>query len=193
MLSDTQIVAQTAASVNPPATTQADIIRVLGAFCLITLDNGDEAFYVHGQWVTGADGASNEPTIGDLARRMARAAGQSLRCVDLPVPDDKEWCWSDVVEALVRAAGTREVRSSLIMSEIRSAKGRAVHFCSDPLLSGSNCNLWFPLAEDEDLFAGVERILTINGVAENVARITPVRDGGNYTDWRVIFNLKVTA
>lgn len=38
--------------------TQNDIIRVLGEYTFILLDNGDEAFYHHDFWITGADASS---------------------------------------------------------------------------------------------------------------------------------------
>ena len=68
--------------------SQADITRVLGEYCFIRLDNGDEAFFHNGHWLIGADGASGEPSVMGLAQRAARAGCKSLRCVDLPVPDD---------------------------------------------------------------------------------------------------------
>lgn len=69
---------------------QNDIIRVLGEYTFIRLDNGDEAFYHHGFWITGADASCGEPSVLGLAQSMARAGCKSLRCVELPVPDDKE-------------------------------------------------------------------------------------------------------
>jgi len=71
--------------------------------------------------------------------------------------------------------------------------GRGVHVCSDPLLSGINSNLWFPLNAEEDWLAGIERVLTMNGVAENVVRLDMLRDGPEYTNFKVIYNRKVCA
>lgn len=96
---------------SPPLlpTTQADIARILGEYCFIRLDNGDEAFFYNGYRITGAVAASREDSVMGLARRMARAGRKSLRCVDLPVPDDREWSWDDVVVQLVRCAATRNL------------------------------------------------------------------------------------
>lgn len=172
--------------------TQNDIIRVLGEYTFIRLDNGDEAFYHYGNWITGADASCGEPSVLGLAQSMARAGCKSLRCVELPVPDDAEWSWEDVVTQLVRASVTRQVRGELIVTASDNTRhGRGVHVCSDPLLSGANSNLWFPLNPAENWHAGIERVLTMNGVAENVVRIEPLRDGLEYTDFKVIYNRKI--
>lgn len=174
--------------------TQNDIIRVLGEYTFIRLDNGDEAFYHHGNWITGADASCGEPSVLGLSQSMARAGCKSLRCVELPVPDDKEWSWDDVVMQLVRASFTRQVRGELIVTVTENTRhGRGVHVCSDPLLSGMDNNLWFPLNAAEDWLTGIERVLTMNGVAENVVRLEPLRDGPEYTDLKVIYNRKICA
>ena len=174
--------------------TQNDIIRVLGEYTFIRLDNGDEAFYHCGNWITGADASCGEPSVLGLAQSMARAGCKSLRSVELPVPDDKEWSWDDVVTQLVRASFTRQVRGELTVTVTENTRhGRGVHVCSDPLLSGMDNNLWFPLNEEEDWHAGIERVLTMNGVAENVVRLEPLREGSEYTDLKVIYNRKICA
>lgn len=178
----------------PTPVTQNDIIRVLGEYTYIRLDNGDEAFYHYGNWITGADASCGEPSVLGLAQGMARAGCKSLRCVELPVPDDAEWSWEDVVTQLVRASVTRQVRGELIVTASDNTRhGRGVHVCSDPLLSGANSNLWFPLNPAEDWHAGIERVLTMNGVAENVVRLESLRDGPEYTDFKVIYNRKICA
>lgn len=181
-------------SLAPETVTHNEIIRVLGEYTFIRLDNGDEAFYHHGKWITGADASCGEPSVSGLAQSMARAGCKSLRSVELPVPDDKEWGWDDVVKQLVRASYPRKVRGELIVTVSENTRyGRGMHVCSDPLLSGINSNLWFPLNAEEDWHAGVERVLTMNGVAENVVRLEPLRDGPEYTDFKVIYNRKVCA
>lgn len=174
-----------------PLVTQADITRVMGPFCHIVLDNGDEAFYINGHYIDGADAASREPSLLGPAQRTARAWGQSLRCMSLPVPDDREWSWSDITEQLARSAVTRELRGAVVATGCVTAQGRGVHFCNDPLLSGINCNLWFPVGDGEEWFAAIERILVMNGVAENLVRLDPLQDCREYTDWNVIYNRKV--
>lgn len=174
--------------------TQNDIIRVLGEYTFIRLDNGDEAFYHHGKWITGADAKCGEPSVLGLAQSMARAGCKSLRSVELPVPDDKQWSWEDVVTRLVLASYPRKVRGELTVTVSENTQyGRGVHVCSDPLLSGINSNLWFPLNAQEDWLAGIERVLTMNGIAENVVRLDMLRDGPEYTDFKVIYNRKVCA
>jgi len=179
-------------SVTPSRVTQNDIIRVLGEYTFIRLDNGDEAFFHCGNWITGADASCGEPSVLDLAQSMARAGCKSLRFVELPVPDDEDWNWNDVVEKLVNTSLTREVRGELIVTCSGNARhGRGIHICCDPLLSGINNNLWFPLNDAEDWHTGIERILTMNGIAENVVRLEPLRDGLEYSDFKVVYNRKV--
>ena len=81
-------------------------------------------------------------------------------------------------------------RTDITITVCRTKQGRGVHFCSHPILSGSNCNLWFPLSESEDLFTGIERILTMNGYAENVVRLTRLRGDLSYDDYTVTCNRK---
>lgn len=179
-------------SVTPSSVTQNDIIRVLGEYTFIRLDNGDEAFFHHGNWITSADASCGEPSVFDLAQSMARAGCKALRFVELPVPDDEDWNWNDVVEKLVNSSLTREVRGELIVTCSGNFRhGRGIHFCCDPLLSGINNNLWFPLDDKESWHTGIERILTMNGIAENVVRLEPLRDGPEYTDFKVIYNRNV--
>lgn len=181
-------------SVTPSGVTLNDIIRVLDEYTFIRLDNGDEAFFHHGNWITSADAASREASVLGLAQRMAHAGCKSLRCVELPVPDDAEWCWDDVVRQLVRSSFTRQVRGELTVTCSENTRfGRGVHVCSDPLLSGIDSNLWFPLNLEEEWHTGIERVLTMNGVAENVVRQEPLRDGPEYTDVKVIYNRKICA
>ncbi|CBJ48239.1 hypothetical protein [Erwinia amylovora] len=178
----------------PSPVSQNDILRVLGEYTFIRLDNGDEAFFHHGNWITGADASCGEPSVLELAHNMARAGCKSLRCVEIAVPEDRNWCWNDVVTQLVRASFTRKVRGELIVTASNNTRhGRGVHVCCDPLLSGINNNLWFPLNPAEDWHAGIERVLTMNGVAENVVRLEPLWDGPEYTDFKVIYNQKIFA
>lgn len=174
--------------------TQNDIIRVLGEYTFMRLDNGDEAFYHNGYWITGADASCGEPSVFELAQSMARAGCKSLHCIELSVPDNGEWCWDDVVTQLVRTSFTRQVRGELIVTASDNTRhGRGIHICSDPLLSGINSNLWFPLNVAEDWHTGIERVLTMNGVAENVVRLERLQDGPEYTDYKVIYNRKICA
>lgn len=81
-------------------------------------------------------------------------------------------------------------RTDITVTVCRTKQGKGVHFCSHPLLSGSNSNLWFPLSESEYLHAGIERILTMNGMAENVVRLTRLPGNLSYDDYTVTYNAK---
>lgn len=169
---------------------QEDIVRVLGAYCLIRLDNGAESFWHHGHYVCAADSATGDQCVADVARLAARAGGQSLRHAELPVPDG-DWCWNDIVERLARSALTETVRASGIVTGSMTPQGRCVHFCDHPLLSGVNDNLWFPVGHNESWFEAVERILILNGLAENLVNLSPLREGGGYSDWKATWNRRV--
>jgi len=171
--------------------TEDDIARALGQYCVITLDNGDEAFYIHGQFIHSTEGANDDPTLKEIARLSARAECQSLNCIDLAVPEDDEWCWNDIVEQLARRTPSEEVRATVTVTGCETARGRGVHFCGHPLLSGHNANMWFPVAEEESWFKAVERVLVMNGLAENLCSLEPLRKGSDYNDWRAIYNRKV--
>ncbi len=99
--------------------TESDIARALGQYCVITLDNGDEAFYIHGQFIHSTEGAKNDPTLKEIARLSARAGWQSLNCIDLAVPEDDEWCWNDIVEQLARRTPSEEVRATVTVTGCR--------------------------------------------------------------------------
>lgn len=97
-----------------------------------------------------------------------------------------------MVEKLVNTSLTREVRGELIVTCSGNARhGRSIHICCDLLLSGINNNLWFPLNDAEDWHTGIERVLTMNGIAENVVRLEPLRDGPEYSDFKVVYNRKI--
>ncbi|MEQ0006760.1 hypothetical protein ABLU95_11065 [Klebsiella sp. GG_Kp146] len=82
-------------------------------------------------------------------------------------------------------------RHEVIVTGCVTKIGRGIHFCNNELLSGANHNLWFPLNSDDDWFSGIERVLVINGVAENVVKLSPLNDGKDYHDWKVIYNCRV--
>lgn len=109
--------------------TEDDIARALGQYCVITLDNGDEAFYIHGQFIHSTEGANDDPTLKEIARLSARAECQSLNCIDLAVPEDDEWCWNDIVEQLARRTPSEEVRATVTVTGCETKLGRGVHFC----------------------------------------------------------------
>ncbi|EQC0103626.1 hypothetical protein NGI08_23435 [Klebsiella michiganensis] len=82
-------------------------------------------------------------------------------------------------------------RHEVIVTGCVTKHGRGIHFCNNELLSGANHNLWFPLNSDDDWFSGIERVLVMNGLAENVVNLTPLNDGKDYHDWKVMYNCRI--
>ncbi|EGG3070883.1 hypothetical protein MOR33_004205 [Salmonella enterica] len=79
-------------------------------------------------------------------------------------------------------------RSSVIviMSHIKDIT--CIHF-TDPVLSGSNNDLWIPVS-DTDYFKFIENIIVINNIANNVVRIDVKLIGDTFKDFEVIYNVK---
>lgn len=77
----------------------------------------------------------------------------------------------------------------LIVAELDTGTG--LHFCSHPIMSGANANLWFPLQEGQELFAVVEQLLVMNHVAHNVVRLVPFHKGDRHTDYKVVYNPEI--
>ncbi|HCB0310289.1 TPA: hypothetical protein MYM46_005857 [Klebsiella variicola subsp. variicola] len=44
------------------------------------------------------------------------------------------------------------------------------------------------MSSEEDWFSGIERVLMMNGLAENVVKLSPLNDGEVYHDWKVTYN-----
>ncbi|PHM37572.1 hypothetical protein Xmau_03788 [Xenorhabdus mauleonii] len=67
-----------------------------------------------------------------------------------------------------------------------------IHFCNNPILSGSNSDLWFPLSNEDSIFRGIERIMVMNHIAQNVTSIKEIRKNGKDSfDYEVIYNREV--
>lgn len=66
----------------------------------IQLDNGDEAIYLHGECIACADMGQHDDSVIDMGERLAITLGVPFHLLSLPVPDDNEWTWNDVVTAL---------------------------------------------------------------------------------------------
>ncbi|HCL5065998.1 TPA: hypothetical protein N2E80_005522, partial [Salmonella enterica] len=74
---------------------------------VLRLENGDEAVYIHGLFLECADIAQGDKTLTDIAARLARLLKIPFRQITLPVPDDdEEWCWNDIVDALLTGTGS---------------------------------------------------------------------------------------
>ncbi|EKQ5163001.1 hypothetical protein P5Q53_004268 [Salmonella enterica] len=67
---------------------------------VIQLDNGDEALYLHGECLACADFAERDDAVTGTGERLAAVLGVPFRLLALPVPEDEEWAWNDVVAAL---------------------------------------------------------------------------------------------
>lgn len=66
----------------------------------IQLENGDEAFYLHGEFVACADMGERDDYVIPLAEHLASVMGVPFKLIECSVPDDEEWAWNDVVASL---------------------------------------------------------------------------------------------
>ncbi|MGK2894470.1 DUF5983 family protein [Klebsiella michiganensis] len=66
----------------------------------IRLDNSDEALYLYGECIACADAGDGDAPVTATGERLAAVMGVPFRLLTLPVPDDDEWAWNDVVDAL---------------------------------------------------------------------------------------------
>ncbi|EML8490052.1 hypothetical protein WAB73_003282 [Salmonella enterica subsp. enterica] len=67
---------------------------------VIQLENGDEALYLHGECLACADFAEKDDPVCGIGERLAETLGVPFSLLELPVPDDEEWAWNDVVSSL---------------------------------------------------------------------------------------------
>lgn len=79
-------------------------------------------------------------------------------------------------------------RSVVTVIETRLQGKRAIHFCSHPVLSGTNNDLWFPVDNDVALFPVTEHIMVMNNVAVNVVRAELLSVKDDCSDWRIVYN-----
>ncbi|SUF97928.1 putative cytoplasmic protein [Salmonella enterica] len=83
--------------------TPADIFS---GVTVLRLENGDEAVYIHGLFLECADIAQGDRPLADIAARLAGLLKMPFRQITLPVPEDEEWCWNDIVDALLTGTGS---------------------------------------------------------------------------------------
>lgn len=83
--------------------TPADIFS---GVTVLRLENGDKAVYIHGLFLECADIAQGDKPLTDIAARLAGLLKIPFRQITLPVPDDEEWCWNDIVDALLTGTGS---------------------------------------------------------------------------------------
>ena len=66
----------------------------------IQLDNGDEAVFQDGEFIACRDAGEGDASVVDIWKLLARNMDTPFRLISLPVPDDEEWSWNDVVDSL---------------------------------------------------------------------------------------------
>lgn len=165
-------------------------IKVMGEYCYIRLDCGDEALFHYGEMIIKKMSSDDRLNLHLIAVRMANAANKQLRCFELPLPDSPKWTWDDIVNELTCHCLIKDIDSEVTVTGTLSGERKYVHFCAPSLLSGLNNDLWFPLSTDEEWITGIERILRINRLADQVHSLSVVRDNHKYTDWKVVFTCK---
>lgn len=84
-------------------------------------------------------------------------------------------------------APASRARVTVIVSQVQGMA--CFHFCSISLLQGENANLQWPLDPALSLFENIERIMCLNRVAHNVARVDFLRAQGQARDYEVIYNV----
>ncbi|WP_455425725.1 hypothetical protein [Dryocola sp. LX212] len=72
------------------------------SIALLLLDNGDDAVYVFGECLLCSDYASGDKSVAETGKRLAGILNVPLWQLTLPVPDDEEWCWNDIIDVLIR-------------------------------------------------------------------------------------------
>lgn len=66
----------------------------------IQLNNGDEAIYLDGEFITCCDLASKDYPVIRRGQNLARLIGVPFNEFHHPVPEDAEWAWNDVTDSL---------------------------------------------------------------------------------------------
>ncbi|EAW5070222.1 hypothetical protein FFC48_17100 [Salmonella enterica] len=85
---------------------QATPADIFSGVTVLRLENCDEAVYIHGLFLECADIAQGDKPLTDIAARLARLLKIPFRQITLPVPEDEEWCWNDIVDALLTGTGS---------------------------------------------------------------------------------------
>ncbi|EAP9194323.1 hypothetical protein E8A45_21650 [Salmonella enterica] len=83
--------------------TQVIPADIFSGVTLILLENGDEAV---GLFLECADIAQGDKPLSDITARLAGLLKIPFRQITLPVPEDEEWCWNDIVDALLTGTGS---------------------------------------------------------------------------------------
>lgn len=132
-----------------------------------------------------------EPFGSTLAHWAATGEAKTISdMVETLTAKTRDWIARGGATPETAAESLPEGRGRLVALVARNKTGRGIHFAQHPLLSGSNFNLWIPVASDESWFVAVERILVMNGVAENVTSVTPFTED-ECSDLEIIFNRRI--
>ena len=70
----------------------------------------------------------------------------------------------------------------VIVAPVRGAE--SLHFCGTPLQGADD---WYPL-EGLSVFAAIEKRMIEGGIAHNVTSVQAIRNCGQSTDFRVVYN-----
>ncbi|TPG56747.1 hypothetical protein [Ewingella americana] len=96
-----------------------------------------------------------------------------------------------MTDLLTDTASRPPLRPHVILIVAGLDTGTGFHFVSHPTLSGADANLWFPLAEGQDLYAAVERVMVMNHAANNVVRMDVIQKGDGHTDYKIVYNPEI--
>ncbi|EDI1752276.1 hypothetical protein GD488_22485 [Salmonella enterica] len=86
--------------------TQVIPADIFSGVTVLRLENGDEAVYIHGLFLECADIAQGDRPLTDIAARLAGLLKIPFRQITLPVPEDEEWSWNDIVDALLKTSAS---------------------------------------------------------------------------------------
>lgn len=165
---------------------------VFQGVCHLILADQSEGLLINDVAVAGCRNGQADMDIRAMAESVANALSFPLRRFYLPLPQLAQWEWADIPQALQQQVETVVVRSELTVLCSALDGGRALHFCGHPVLSGVNHDVWFPLAQDDDIFQVIERVMVMNHQAVNVTRVEPLTQSARCDDYRVTFNVRVT-
>ena len=70
---------------------------------LVTLTNGDVAFFVNADAVMTLEASDRGSDPGVVARSVAKALGVELRSVSMDQPKEEDWSWNDVYADLPKS------------------------------------------------------------------------------------------
>lgn len=66
----------------------------------IQLDNGDEAIYLNGDFIACCDQGDGDAPVLALGRTLAAVMDVPFQLLTHSVPEDEEWAWNDITDAL---------------------------------------------------------------------------------------------